>query len=229
MPTYLITGANRGVGLELTRQLTARGDRVIGAARTPNAADELKSVTDFVSTVDVSSETSVAAMAKRLSGEPIDVLINNAGVFPDAAITSCLDTPIEMMLDAYRVNVIGPLLVTRALLPNLEAGDRKLAIQITSNMGSLEEGVREKRQGRIAYCASKAALNMVSVQMGNELAERGLASIALHPGWIKTDMGGENAPLELADAVKKIIKTIDKLKPADNARYIRYDGKTMAW
>lgn len=229
MPTYLITGANRGIGLELTRQLSARGDRVIGAARTPAAADALKSVTDFVSTVDVASEPSIAAMAKRLANEPIDVLINNAGVFPDADVTSCLQTTAAMMLDAYRVNVLGPLLMTRAMLPNFEMGQRRLAVQITSNMGSLDEAARTKRQGHLAYCASKAALNMVNTLMAHELADRGVTSVALHPGWIKTDMGGDNAPLELDAAVAAIIKTIDKLSAKDNARFVRYDGKPVAW
>ncbi len=229
MPTYLITGANRGIGLELTRQLSARGDRVIGAARTPGAADELKAATDFVSTVDTSSEASIAAMAKRLASEPIDVLINNAGVFPDTGVTSCLETTTDMMLDAYRVNVIGPLLMTRAMLPNLEAGKRKLAVQISSNMGSNTEATRVKRTGHLAYCASKAALNMVNTLMANELTDRGVASVALHPGWVKTDMGGDNAELEIPAAVAKIIKTIDKLKPADNARFIDFEGKKLSW
>ncbi len=229
MPTYLITGANRGIGLELTRQLTARGDRVIGAARNPAAADDLKAVTDFVTTLDVADESSVLAMAKRLSSETIDVLINNAGVFPDSGVTSCLETTPEMMLDAYRTNVVGPLLVTRALLPQLEAGDRKLAVQITSNMGSNEEQTRVKRTGHLAYCASKSALNMVNTLMANELTDRGVTSVALHPGWIKTDMGGENAELELEDAASMIIKTIDALKPKDAGAYKDYKNKKMAW
>ncbi|MEZ6243581.1 MAG: SDR family NAD(P)-dependent oxidoreductase [Phycisphaerales bacterium] len=166
---------------------------------------------------------------RRLAGEPIDILINNAAIFPDPGARSFNDVKPQDILDACRVNVVGPFLVTRALVPNLELADRKLAIQITSNLGSIDEGVREKRTGQLAYASSKAALNMLSVHMGNELASRGLASIALHPGWIKTDMGGEHAPLDLTPAVTTIIKTIDKLTTADNARYVRYDGKTIAW
>ncbi|MFI4896297.1 MAG: SDR family oxidoreductase [Phycisphaerales bacterium JB059] len=229
MPTYLITGANRGIGLELTRQLTARGDTVIGAARDPDAATDLRSLTDRVEPLDTSDEASILALADRLADEPIDVLINNAGVFLDGRATSFEATSAEQMLDTYRVNVIGPFLLTRALAPNLERGQRKLAIQTSSNLGSISAAVNEKRTGWTAYCASKAALNMVSVLMDNELSERGLASVALHPGWVKTDMGGEGAELERTDAVSAIIKTIDGLFPGQGRRFVRYDGEPLSW
>ena len=229
MPTYLITGANRGIGLELTRQLTARGDRVIGACRNPAAAKELKSITDFVSTVDTSSDASINAMAKRLAGESIDVLINNAGVFLDGAATTSDGTTAEQMLDTFRTNALGPFLLTRALAPNLEMGDRKLAIQISSNLGSIAAAQSEGRTGWAAYSASKAALNMLSVLLNNELRPRGVASVALHPGWAKTDMGGEGADLEREDAAANIIKTIDGLTPDNHTGFIRYDGEPLSW
>jgi NAD(P)-dependent dehydrogenase (short-subunit alcohol dehydrogenase family) len=229
MPTYLITGANRGIGLELTRQLTTRGDTVIGAARDPDGASDLRTLTDRVEQLDTADEDSILALADRLAAEPIDVLINNAGVFLDGRAQSSEGTTAQQMLDTYRVNVVGPFLLTRALAPNLERGQRKLAIQTSSNLGSISAAIRERRTGWTAYCASKAALNMVSVLMDNELRSRGVASVAIHPGWVKTDMGGEGADLERTDAAAMIIKTIDSLTPEGDRRFVRYDGEPMDW
>ena len=229
MTTYLITGANRGIGLELTRQLTERADTVIGTARDPDGATDLRALTDRVEQLDTADEGSILALTRRLDNEPIDVLINNAGVFLDGRATSSQATTAEQMLKTYRVNVIGPFLLTRALAPSLERGQRKLAVQISSNLGSISAAVDEKRSGWTAYCASKAALNMVSVLMDNELSARGLASVALHPGWVKTDMGGEGADLERTDAVSAIIRTIDGLSPGQGRRFVRYDGEPLSW
>lgn len=229
MPTYLITGANRGIGLELTRQLTSRGDTVIGTARNPDAAADLRSLTDRVEQLDTSDEASILALAQRLKGQPIDVLINNAGVFLDGRALSSEGTTSEEMLETYRINVVGPFLLTRVLAPNLEQGDRKLAIQVSSNLGSIAAAKSEGRAGWAAYSASKAALNMVCVLMDNELQKQGVASVALHPGWVKTDMGGEGADLEREDAAAHIINTIDGLTPDAHPGFVRYDGEPMPW
>lgn len=229
MPTYLITGANRGVGLELTRQLVSRGDAVIGTARNPDAAADLQSLTDRVEQLDTGDEVSILALAERLKAQPIDVLINNAGVFLDGGAVTPEGTTGEQMLETYRVNVVGPFLLTRALAPNLERGDRKLAIQVSSNLGSIAAAKDQGRTGWAAYSASKAALNMVSVLMDNELRKRCVASVALHPGWVKTDMGGEGADLEREDAAAHIIRTIDGLGGDDTPGFVSYEGKPLKW
>ena len=222
MPTYLITGANRGIGLELARQLAARGDRVIATARHPEDADELNALDVRVEALDVADDASVAALAARLEGEPIDVLVNNAGVGHTAK--SIADVQPTEMLRVFHVNAVGPLMVTRALLPNLEAGDRKLVVSISSVMGSIAS---TQGTGHYAYRTSKAALNMVNRTMANELKH--LTCVVMHPGWVKTDMGGAEAPVEIPDSARGIITTTDTLTPKDTARYLDYQGNDLPW
>ena len=229
MTTTLITGANRGLGLEFARQLTRAGQTVIGTARDPGAAADLRATGARVEQLDAADEESASALAERLAGEPIDVLINNAGVFPDHGAGSFLQTTGDQLLTGYRVNVLGPLFVTRALLPHIERSDRRLVVQITSEMGSIAGARSSNARGNLAYRSSKSALNMVNALMAPELADRRVTSIVLHPGWVKTDMGGSNAPLTPDAAIGSMLALIDRLTPDDAGKFFSYNGSELPW
>ncbi|MGP1272310.1 MAG: SDR family oxidoreductase [Phycisphaerales bacterium] len=224
MPTYLITGANRGIGFELARLFAERRDVVIGTARDPGSATELFEAGVEVLELDVADPDSVAALAGQLADRPIDVLINNAGVYNDKS--GLAETDIERFVQSCRVNAAGPLAVTQALLGRIEAGGQKLVVNISSTMGSLASTTNG---GSYGYRASKAALNMVTRTMAAELATRGIAVVSVHPGWVETDMGGAGADLAPAESANHIAVTIDGLTAADTGRLLNYDGTDLPW
>lgn len=226
MATYLITGANRGIGLELARQLAGSGHDVIGTARDPSGAAELAGIAK-VEACDVGDEDSVRALAKRLSGVPVDVLVNNAGVFPDRH-KGLMEFDAESAVACLRVNTVGPLVVSRAVLENLEAGAGKLIVNISSTMGCLAQ-VGEQTQANFAYRGSKAALNMVTLLTANELRDRGIACVSHHPGWVKTDMGGANAQLTTEQSASTMIAAWAKLTMAETGRFLDTDGSKLPW
>lgn len=229
MATYFIAGASRGIGLEMARQLRAGGHEVIGTVRHADAGAELKAIGARVELLDTADEGSVQALIRRLNGLAIDVLINNAGVYPDRDCKSMFEVTTAQMMEGMRVNVCGPLLVTRALAGNLERGGRKLAVQITSYMGSIGRAMADNAKGNLAYRSSKAALNMVNALMAHELAERGLSSVAVHPGWVRTEMGGPEAPLSVEQAVGRILATVATFTRAHNGKFIDLDGRELPW
>ncbi len=223
-PIVLITGANRGLGLEFARQYTADGWYVIGTARKPDTATELKALGVTVLQLDVADPESVAALAAQLENKPIDMLINNAGIFPRfASLAETEFDSVELMLS---VNVMGPMRVTQALLPNLQAGDQKMIVNISSSLGSIENNGSGRWYG---YRESKAALNMFSKTLAVELAEAGFTSIALHPGWVRTDMGGPTANLAPEESVTGMRSVIEKVTFEDSGTYWGYDGEQVAW
>ena len=222
--TVVITGANRGIGLEYARQFKAKGYRVIGTARNPAEAEELKAVADRVEALDVADPESVAAFAKRLEGTPVDILVNNAGIFPREDVT--LDT---VDFDAFErtlaVNTFGPLRVTRALMPNLRSGDRKTVVGMSSGLGSIE-----RSNGRwYAYRSSKTALNQINKILSEEFKEEGFIFTVVHPGWVRTDMGGENATYTPQESVAGLITVIEGLGPEDNGRFYDFQGEPIPW
>jgi NAD(P)-dependent dehydrogenase (short-subunit alcohol dehydrogenase family) len=223
-PTVLITGANRGIGLEAARQFAAKGYKVIGTARDPADAKDLSAVADRVEPLDVTDAASVAALANRLQGVPIDILVNNAGVFDRKDVT--IDkVDFAMMEQTLAVNTMGPLRVTQALLPNLRAGKRRTIVSISSQLGSIE-----KSDGRwYAYRASKAALNQINKTLSVELAPEGFTCVVLHPGWVRTDLGGEGATYSPQESVAGLIAVIDRLGPADNGRFYDFKGAPVPW
>jgi len=226
--TILITGANRGIGLALAKEAAARGDRVIGTARAPGSADELRPVADRVEPLDADSDGSCRLLAASLGSEPVDILINNAGISPKRS-GQLADFDPEAYLQCLRTNSVGPLLVTRALLPNLEAGRKKLIVQISSQMGSLGDVARDGNTGGLAYRSSKSALNMASLLVANELKPRGIACVVMHPGWVRTDMGGPEAHLGPEESARAMLDTISGMSLADSGRYVRYNGEPIAW
>ena len=222
--TTLITGANRGIGLELARQLQAQGHAVIGTARKPDEAAELKALGARVLQLDVTDAASVQAMAAALRGQPIDLLINNAGIGGHTA-PSFEETDFDQIGLTFDVNSIGPMRVTQALLPNVLASQRKLVVSISSIMGS----IANNQGGYYGYRASKTALNMLNSSLALELADRGVTAVVLHPGWVKTRMGGPSAAITTEDSVQGLLQVITGLQPTDSGRFIDYQGNELPW
>jgi len=223
-PVVLITGANRGLGFELARQYTEAGWQVIGTARRPDSATDLRGLGEIVLQLDVTDAHSVAQLASELDGQPIDLLINNAGILPmmDTLPEADIAT-VEKVLD---VNVLGPMRVTQALLPNLLAGDRKTIVNMTSGLGSLTLNQSGRFYG---YRESKAALNMFSKSLGIELRDQGFIVVAMNPGWVQTDMGGKDAPLTPEQSVSGIRSVIGDLTVEDTGTLRVYSGEREPW
>jgi NAD(P)-dependent dehydrogenase (short-subunit alcohol dehydrogenase family) len=222
--TVLITGANRGIGLEMARQLEARGMHVIGTARKPADAEALKATGARVEQLDVTDADSIAALAKRLEGVKIDMLVNNAGIAGHIA-GSFEETDFTQIERTFAVNTLGPMRVTQALLPNLEAGRHKTVVQISSRMGS----IGQNSGGYYGYRASKTALNMMNSSLALELGSRGFTCVVMHPGWVKTDMGGEGADITPEESVKGLLDVFAGLTPEDNGKFYNYQGEEIPW
>ena len=222
--TYVVTGANRGIGLQLCRALAARGEAVVGTAREPAAATELAGLGVRVEALDVADAGSVARFAAALEGQAVDVLINNSGTGLRAGGLGALDH--GQLERTFQVNCFGPLRVTEALLPNLRAGGSKVVAQMTSRMGSIEDNTSG---GSYGYRGSKAALNMFNKSLALDLGSEGFRCVVLHPGWVRTDMGGPSAPLSVEDSVAGLVRVLDGLGPADNGAFIDFAGERIPW
>ena len=230
--TILITGANRGIGLAMAQDAAQRGWRVIGTARDPNSATELSAINGpagkvRVEQLETSSDDSATALAKSLKDVPVDIVINNAGIFLHECDT-IENFDQDAFLDCFKTNTLGPMLVTRALFPNLKASKRKLLVQITSNLGSINDASKGQ-MGFLGYRTSKAALNMANTTIAHELRQTGIACIAIHPGWVQTDMGGPGGQLKPDQSASSILDTIDKLTIKDSGRFMDYAGKALVW
>jgi len=222
--TVLITGANRGLGLEFARQYSAEGWNVIGTARKPDAAKDLEALGVRVMQLDVTDQESVDRLARDLGQQPIDLLINNAGIFPMAATVPEIDfADVTRTLD---VNTVGPMRVTCALLPSLRRGEAKLIVNITSNLGSITDNTGGRFYG---YRESKAALNMFTRSLAAELRDEGFTCVVMNPGWVQTDMGGPKAPLQAPESIAGIRAVIESLTPADSGTFWTYEGRQMPW
>lgn len=240
MSTILITGANRGIGLELTKQYAMHQWNVIACCRNSEKARELQSLAQSHSSIrievlDVANAASIAALASQLKSTPIDLLFNNAGVYTGTAKQVSAETGdpsqefghIDFVAweKVLRINTIAPIMMIEAFVPHLKKGTGKKIVNITSIMASLSimEG------GSIAYRSSKTALNAAMLAIAPDLRELGLMIVNLHPGWVITDLGGQGAHLTAEESVKKMRKTIDHLKPEDSGRILSYDGQPIPW
>jgi NAD(P)-dependent dehydrogenase (short-subunit alcohol dehydrogenase family) len=235
METVVITGANRGIGLELVRQYLARADvRVVAACRTPEDAIALRALVAahperlVIVRLDVADEESIASAARRVEAhvDQIDVLINNAGVNPPREQQRLATLGQPILVDTMVVNVYGPLALTRALLPLLKRAGAPRIIQMSSSMGSLE---RRTYGGAYAYTASKAALNIVTRGMAVDLAGDGAIVVAVDPGWVRTDMGGASAPLAPEESASGILRLIAGLTPEDSGKFLMWNGERQLW
>ncbi|MGD8329140.1 MAG: SDR family oxidoreductase [Acidobacteriota bacterium] len=222
--TYVVTACNRGLGLEFARQLSARGDRVIATARDPEAASALNKLDVQVEPLDVADADSVARFAAALGDEPIDVLINNAGVGVRSRPLEQVD--LEGMSHFFEVNTVGALRVTRALLEGLRSGADKKIVNITSRMGSIEDN---SSGGAYEYRASKAALNMVTKSLALDFGGEGFVCVVMHPGWVQTDMGGSSAPVEVEDSISGMLRIIDRLDQDFNGDFLDFTGASLPW
>jgi NAD(P)-dependent dehydrogenase (short-subunit alcohol dehydrogenase family) len=220
---YLVTGASRGLGAEFVRQLRARGHDVVAAVRDPGKAADAERAGAKVLRLDVDRSETFEAFAGALEG-PVDVLINNAGIIGRDGSIESLDP--ETMARVYRTNVAGPALLTRALLPALRRGRRRLIAHLSSTLGSLAS---TPGGFSYAYCSSKAAVNMLTVLMHRELSGDGFTVVSLDPGWNRTEMGGAEAPLEPADTVGSMVALLERLGPDDSGKFIGYDGQPRPW
>ena len=222
--TCLVTGANRGIGLELTRQLAARGDTVVGTARDPEAAAELRGLGARVEELDLASGKSVEALARRLKGLPIDRLVHNAAI--GVAGPAAAEVDPEDLETHLRVNAIGPFRLTRALLPNLRAGQGRLVVAISSGLGSIAENTTG---GWVAYRASKTALHQLMRTFAAELSPESIVFILLSPGWVRTGMGGQDAPLSPEQSVRSMLKVVDRVGPKDSGAFFNERGRRIPW
>jgi NAD(P)-dependent dehydrogenase (short-subunit alcohol dehydrogenase family) len=226
MPTVLITGANRGIGLELAKQYATDGWSVIATARDPKNADGLNALKGDIriEALEVTDEKQIAALAKKLKGTAIDVLLNNAGML--TGYESFGETDTESWLKTLHVNSIAPLKLTEALVEHVAASQQKKIASITSGMGSIGS---HASTGAYAYRSSKAALNIVMVTAANELRSRGISVAVISPGWVKTDMGGPGAPLDVKQSAAGIRKVIDKLNVGISGQFFNYSGENLPW
>ena len=222
--TVLITGANRGIGLELARQYTAAGWQVVGTARKPEQAEELRALNARILQLDVTDQQSISRMAQELGDQAVDLLINNAGIFP--RVRTITDVNFDDVTRTFAVNTIGPMRVTRALLPNLRSGQVKKVVNITSRLGSIADN---SGGGFYGYRESKAALNMFTRSLANELSGDGFTCVVVHPGWVQTDMGGASATLTAEESAQGIRNVIANLSPDDSGTFWNYDGAPLPW
>lgn len=218
----LITGANRGIGLELARQLADRGESVIAACRTPS--DELQALDVRIEAgIDVTDGDSLVRLADRLGSTVVDVLINNAGVLR-ASHFDRLENELDDYRLQYEVNALAPLRVTQALGPRLGEGGK--VVIITSRMGSIADNTSG---GHYGYRMSKAAVNMAGVSLAHELEPRGIAVGLLHPGYVRTDMTGRTGHVGPDEAAAGLIRRIDELDLASTGTFRHANGEALGW
>ena len=210
MHTILITGANRGIGLEMVKQYSLAGWQVFACCRDPAKAEELQKLKQNkniqVLSLDVSDTQSIKNLALQIENQPIDILLNNAGVFPQD-LEFGTNKP-EILLDAFKVNTIAPFLLAETLFKNIVASTLKIIANMSSIMGSMELNASG---GHYAYRSTKAALNAITKSMAVDLKKHDVKVVALHPGWVQTDMGGVNAAVAPAESVTKIREILSSL------------------
>lgn len=230
MPSVLITGANRGIGLEFARSFAADGWRVHACCRRPDKAEDLKALCKAAEPpgalhrLDVTNGLKVASLARELAEEPIDILINNAGVYGPR--TGFGETDYEEWVPVFKANAMAPLRMAERFVEHVARSGRRLIVNVSSRMGSIGENTSG---GAYIYRSSKAALNMVSKSMAVDLAPRGITVVVFHPGWVKTDMGGPQAAITPAESVEGMRFVIDRLTTKDNGKFYAFDGREIPW
>lgn len=231
MQSVLITGANRGLGLEFCRQYAEAGWRVIATCRNPAQATELIRLSNQhanmqIEALDVADFARIDALSSRLDSEPIDVLLNNAGVYPDkqACGFGRLDYP--AWLEGLTINSMAPVKLAEAFLPHILRSQKKLIVSISSLMGSMADN---QSGGSILYRSSKAALNSAMKSLAVDLLPQSIGVLILHPGWVLTDMGGKNALIDVEESVTGMRQQIEKFTLTQSGSFLKYDGSVLPW
>ena len=224
----LITGANRGIGLEFTNQYAQDGWKVLACCRNPDFASNLQALAKTnanirVLNLDVADFAQIDALAMALKEEKIDVLINNAGVYPQSNLG---DSDTEAWLEAFKINSIAPLRMATAFTPHIAKSELKKLVTLSSKMGSMSDNTSG---GSYIYRSSKAAVNMVMKSLSIDLQSSGIAVLTLHPGWVLTDMGGSNALIDTKTSVSGLRKVIANLNMENAGKFIAFDGKEIPW
>lgn len=227
MKTVLITGANRGIGLEFVKQYSANGWSVLACCRQPKNAIELQAIQSKnieIIQLDVNDFDSISQIGIQYARRPIDLLINNAGTSGTACDFKTVSP--EMILTTFGTNVLGPILMAQGLIKSLERSDKKTIVNIGSYYGSLEF---YENSDYMAYQMSKTALNSATKNMANTLRDKNIIAISIDPGWVKTDMGGDSALLMPEESVSQMRNIFDKLSLSDTGKFFRYDGNLLPW
>ena len=230
MPTVLITGANRGIGLGFARSYAGDRWRVFATCRDPKAATDLRALADgskgavTVHRLDVTSAADVSALAREVGGEQIDVLLNNAGKAEPQRRSGAMDY--DAWATTMAVNAMAPVRMAEAFGSNVARSERRVMAAITSGMSSIGDNTSG---GYIAYRSSKAALNMAMKSLSVDLRARGIVCVVLNPGWVRTRMGGEGGGISVPDAVARMRKILDGLQAADTGKFFNHDGKEFPW
>ena len=224
----LITGANRGIGLEFARQYAADGWSVLACCREPQTARELQALESAHSNVrifalDVGNFAQIDALALQLKDEAIDVLISNAGIYPHSTFG---DTSYDDWAKAFKINAMASLKMAEAFVQHITRGQLKKIATITSKMGSIDDNTSGESY---IYRSSKTALNMVMKSLSIDLKPYGISVITLHPGWVRTNMGGPNALISTQTSVAGLRKLIENLNLSNTGRFVAYDGQEVAW
>jgi NAD(P)-dependent dehydrogenase (short-subunit alcohol dehydrogenase family) len=230
MEIYLVTGANRGIGLALTRTLLEGGHVVIAGCRKPEDAGALSKLgsehPDALDVVkcDLTNELELNAVAVESMDrrKKLDVIINNGAIMPEQGSESILEVDLGLFARAFDINVVGQARVIRAFFPMLIRSDKPRVVNVTSGLGSISD-----REGYdyYVYATSKAALNMLTRSIAFELGPKRITTVAVSPGWVRTDMGGETAPLSPNESARSLAATIAKLTPEQNGQFLSRDGK----
>ena len=225
--TVLITGANRGLGLEFVKQYALDNYEVIACTRKINKKDGLHRLqASFenisIHTLDVENFLSIDQFAKTLK-KPIDILINNAGLYPNSSFDHI---NYETWLNAFKINTLAAFKMVKAFIPHLKKGELKKIASLTSKMGSIDDN---SGGGEYLYRSSKTALNMVMKSLSIDLKPHDMSLITLHPGWVRTDMGGPNGLIDVDESVTGMKRQIYKLSIKTSGQFIAYDGKKIPW
>lgn len=231
MQTTLITGANRGIGIELVKQYLDDKWRVIACCRDPDHANELQALklqfpsTLLICKLEVTDHQAIKSLSQQLANEKIDILINNAGVIGTHADTLNTIDP-NVWLETFKINSIAPALMAQAFVNQLSQSETKLLVNISSTMGSIAENTSG---GYYIYRSSKSALNAVTKSLSIELKPKGITVVSLHPGWVQTDMGGTAAPLAPELSVAGIRMVLNDLTLNETGSFVAFDGRKIPW
>jgi NAD(P)-dependent dehydrogenase (short-subunit alcohol dehydrogenase family) len=232
MLSILVTGSNRGIGLEWVRQYAELGWRVYATCRLPEQASDLQQLaaqhpTLTVHRLDVTNADHIQQLAHELQGQRLDMLVNNAGVYFERWGKDKLGSiDFDAWQETYQVNVLGAVRVTEALRHPLAQSDKRLVVMTTSHMGSIAEIAGPNDY---AYRSSKAALNTVVKGLKYELAPMGIGILLVHPGWVQTRMGGNQGRFSVSESVDNMRKLVDRFRLQDSGCFYRYDGNIIPW